>query len=243
MEALEKYLKLFKHLWQMKRIEKVLDKGWMRVTGGAQMFDRMPELEFEWHKVRLVMAEMVHFIRQLEAYCRLEVIECSWKVLIDFLNKKEGDLDALINCHRTYLELITKKILLWNSKLGKEEILLRQLLDIFTLILQFREATDNFYNFCLTESARKDQEMDTERGLFTGNPKESDLASPRENLSGILGRLKEYGSGFSDRVLVLVQQLQIHPDLDCRFLGIRLSFSDYYKPRKEQQSSQGSGKA
>jgi len=66
------------------------------------------------------MAEMIHFIRQLEAYCRLEVIECSWKALIDFLNKKEGDLDALINCHRTYLDLITKKILLWNSKLGKE---------------------------------------------------------------------------------------------------------------------------
>jgi len=43
-EAMEKYLKLFKHLWQMKRIEKVLDKGWMRVTGGAQMFNRMPGL-------------------------------------------------------------------------------------------------------------------------------------------------------------------------------------------------------
>jgi len=86
-------------------------------------FDTFPwilELEFEWHKVRLVMAEMIHFIRQLEAYCRLEVIECSWKVLIDFLNKKEGDLDALIDCHRTYLDRIAKKILLWSSKPGKE---------------------------------------------------------------------------------------------------------------------------
>ena len=66
------------------------------------------------------MAEMIHFIRQLEAYCRLEVIECSWNALIDFLNKKQGDLDALIDSHRTYLDRITKKVLLWNCKPGKE---------------------------------------------------------------------------------------------------------------------------
>ena len=77
-------------------------------------------MEFEWHKIRLVMAEMVRFIRQLETYCRLEVIECSWKVLVDFLNKKEGDLDALIDAHRTYLERVTKKILLWSPRPGKE---------------------------------------------------------------------------------------------------------------------------
>lgn len=41
-EAMEKYLKLFKHLWQMKRIDMALDKGWMRVTGGARMFLRLP---------------------------------------------------------------------------------------------------------------------------------------------------------------------------------------------------------
>ena len=41
-EAMEKYLKLFKHLWQMKRIDMALNKGWMRVTGGARMFLRLP---------------------------------------------------------------------------------------------------------------------------------------------------------------------------------------------------------
>lgn len=101
------------------------------------------ELNHEWHKIRLVLAEMIHFIRQMEAYCRLEVIECSWKVLIDFLQKKEGDLDALIGAHRTYLDRMTQKILLRNSKPGKEELLLRQLAEIFNTILQFREATVN----------------------------------------------------------------------------------------------------
>ena len=72
------------------------------------------------------------------------------------------------------------------------------------------------------------------QGTYTGpiKDKESDA------LPGILERLKEYGSGFSDRVQNLVLQLQVHPDLDGRFLGIRLSFSDYYRTRKEQQSMQ-----
>ena len=83
---------------------------------------------------------MIHFIRQLEAYCRLEVIECSWKVLTEFLNKKEGDLDALIDAHRSYLDRMTRKILLWSPKHGKEELLLRQLTEIFICVLQFRES-------------------------------------------------------------------------------------------------------
>jgi len=184
-----------------------------------------------------VMAEMIHFIRQLEAYCRLEVIECSWNALMDFLNKKEGDLDALIDSHGTYLDRMTKKILLWNSKPGKEETLLRQLMEIFVTILQFREASDNFYNYCLTEAARKDQALDAERGVYTGNLND-DQSHSRDILPGLLSRLREYGSTFSEKIQAMVLQLQVHPDLDCRFLGIRLSFSDFYKAKKDQQPAQ-----
>ena len=105
--------------------------------------NKKTDLNFEWHKTRLVLAEMIHFIRQLEAYSRLEVIECSWKVLTEFLHKKDGDLDALIEAHRSYLDRMTRKILLLSSKPGKEEVLQRQLVEIFTLILQFREAMVN----------------------------------------------------------------------------------------------------
>lgn len=66
------------------------------------------------------MAEMIHVIRQMQAYCQLEVIECSWKVLTEFLSKKEGDLDAMISAHRSYLDRIVKKVLLISPKAGKE---------------------------------------------------------------------------------------------------------------------------
>jgi len=78
------------------------------------------ELEPEWHKIRLITAEMIHFIRQMAAYCHLEVIECSWKALMDFINEKEGDLDALISAHRIYLDRMVKKLLLIGSKAGRE---------------------------------------------------------------------------------------------------------------------------
>ena len=87
------------------------------------------------------MAEMIHFIRQMEAYCQLEVIECSWKILLDFVQKKEGDLDALIEAHRAYLDRMVKKVLLLSPKVGREENLLNQVRESFSTILQFKEAT------------------------------------------------------------------------------------------------------
>ena len=63
---------------------------------------------------------MIHFIRQMQAYFHLEVIEVSWKELNEFLQKKEGDLDAIIDAHKNYLDRMVKKILLLSPKAGKE---------------------------------------------------------------------------------------------------------------------------
>ncbi|PIL37022.1 hypothetical protein GSI_00714 [Ganoderma sinense ZZ0214-1] len=213
--AMVEYLKLFNHLWKVKRIASTLNTSWMRVAGGAKTFLRIPELEYDWHQVRLVMAEMIHFVRQLEAYCNLEVIECSWQDLSNFIEKKEGDLDALIENHRAYLDRMVKKVLLLSPKAGREENLLNQVRDVFTSILQFREAT----------ASEMLKEM----------PQGGDRRYTEESLPGILARVKDYGMSFSDRVQGIVQGLSTHSDLDCRFLGIRLSFSDFYKTRKDQQ--------
>ncbi|THV08504.1 gamma-tubulin complex DGRIP91/SPC98 component [Dendrothele bispora CBS 962.96] len=227
-DSMIKYLKLFNHLWQMKRIEGTLSQSWMRIAGGARTFLRIPELDSSWHQIRVVMAEMIHLIRQMQAYCQLEVIECSWKTLVEFLNKREGDLDAMIEAHRSYLDRLVKKIMLLTSKSGREEQVLNIVKDIFTLILQFRDAVDNFYNFCLSESARRDRALDAERGLYTG-PDEDPNGSLEESLPRLMHPVQEYGSQFAEKAQSLVQHLQVHSDLDCRFLGVRLNFSDYYR--------------
>jgi len=78
--------------------------------------------------------------------------------------------------------------------------------------------------------------MDADRGVYTGNPQVK--TQPQDALPGLLSRLNEYGSAYSDRVQLLVQHLLVHPDLDCRFLGIRLSFSEFYKSKKDQNPYQ-----
>ena len=62
------------------------------------------------------------------------------------------------------------------------------------------------------------------QGVYTGKVPES-----TQNASDLISRLHEYGTLFREKIQTMVQHLQVHPDLDCRFLAIRLSFSDYYK--------------
>ena len=66
------------------------------------------------------MSEMIHFVRQVQAFCHLEVIECQWKKLMEFIDKREGGLEALIAAHRIYVDAVDKKILLWHPKAGRE---------------------------------------------------------------------------------------------------------------------------
>jgi gamma-tubulin complex component 3 len=41
-DSIVKYLKVFNHLWRLKRVEAALSKGWMRVAGATRTFLRLP---------------------------------------------------------------------------------------------------------------------------------------------------------------------------------------------------------
>jgi gamma-tubulin complex component 3 len=139
-KAMVEYDRLFHHLWRLKRVESALTQGWMRVTSNSRLFEGIQsefllssfailtlrrvtltaDLRRPWHDSRQLQAQMVHFLRQLQAFCQLEVIECSWQSLMDFTGKREGDLDALIAAHRTYLDRVVRKVLLLGSKRDKQ---------------------------------------------------------------------------------------------------------------------------
>jgi gamma-tubulin complex component 3 len=59
---------------------------------------------------------MIHFVAELQAFCQLEAIELAWQDMVEFERSREGDLDALIAAHRTYLANIKAKALLLNPR-------------------------------------------------------------------------------------------------------------------------------
>lgn len=105
---------------------------------------------------------MVHFLRQLQAFCQLEVIECSWAALMECTDKRSGDLDSLISAHRTYLDRVVRKVLLLGSR-GKDDALLQLVREALDNILKFRDSTEDLYAWSLGEATRIDRGRDAER--------------------------------------------------------------------------------
>ena len=106
----------------------------------------------------------------------------------------------------------------------------------------------------MTESSRRDSERDQtrvslirlvftttcettvhEQGIYTSAITRTG-SQPSDALSAGLRQCKEYGAAFSEKVHVILHALQTHVDLDCRFLAIRLSFSEFYRAKKESQA-------
>jgi gamma-tubulin complex component 3 len=64
----------------------------------------------------VLLGEMIHFVRQMQGFCQLEVIDYSWHDLQSFFAKRQGDLDDLIKSHREYLDALVSKALLRGAK-------------------------------------------------------------------------------------------------------------------------------
>src|ERR1700712_1326586 len=85
----KQYLKVFNFLWRVKRVEFALGSTWRRVSTGARQFLCRVEDKFgrDWKTTRCAIAEMVHFISQLQYYILFEVIESSWNELQEAMHK------------------------------------------------------------------------------------------------------------------------------------------------------------
>ncbi|KNZ60240.1 hypothetical protein VP01_158g9 [Puccinia sorghi] len=119
--AMEKYMRMFRVLWKMKRLEYSLDRAWKVVILGVNRSLRhLHCLRSDFHRARLVISEMIHFIRQLQSYCHLEVIDCGWQEFEKKLMSEGGDLDSLIEGHSAYLDRLVSKGLLLSTRAGKE---------------------------------------------------------------------------------------------------------------------------
>ncbi|KAI5861233.1 Spc98 family-domain-containing protein [Durotheca rogersii] len=108
------YLKVFNFLWRIKRVEFALSSTWRKVTTGSRgvLQTDHAAVRQTWKTTRGHLAEMVHFVGQLQYYILFEVIESSWTELQERLQREDATLDDVIEAHTTYLNSITHKGLL-----------------------------------------------------------------------------------------------------------------------------------
>ena len=154
--ASKQYLKVFNFLWRVKRVEFALATTWRRCMTGARGFlaQVTDKIGKDWKSARCVIAEMIHFVTQLQYYILFEVIEASWDTLKKSLDRPDVTLDDMIQAHTKYLRSITHKGLLNSSGLLDFPTQLHELLK---LMLAYRDAVDGLYSVSLNEATRQDE--------------------------------------------------------------------------------------
>lgn len=199
--ASTQYLKVFNFLWRIKRVEFALNSTWRRCMTGARgvLANVEDKLGADWKRVRCVIAEMIHFVNQLQYYILFEVIESSWEQLLEAIRKPGCTLDDLIEAHTKYLNSITHKGLLGSASSSRygtstsnptkqpEENFLSQLHQILKSMLSYKDAVDGLYSFSVAEFTRRQQinasiETRAAQGQWTATDR--DLLSRQNNRGG-----------------------------------------------------------
>ncbi|KAF2185991.1 hypothetical protein K469DRAFT_631389 [Zopfia rhizophila CBS 207.26] len=149
----KQYLKVFNFLWRVKRVEFALGSTWRRCMTGARgvLGSVSDKVGSDWKKARCAVAEMIHFVNQLQYYILFEVIESSWNELQEALHKPESTLDDLIQAHAKYLTSITRKGLLGSQSTD----FTGQLHELLKTMLAYKDVVDQLYSFSVEEFTRR----------------------------------------------------------------------------------------
>jgi gamma-tubulin complex component 3 len=153
----KQYLKVFNFLWRVKRVEFALGSTWRRcMTGARGVLNTVNDkVGADWKKARCAVAEMIHFVNQLQYYILFEVIESSWNELQDALHKPESTLDDLIQAHAKYLTSITRKGLLGSQSTD----FTGQLHELLKTMLAYKDVVDGLYSFSVAEFTRRQEHV------------------------------------------------------------------------------------
>ncbi|EME46047.1 hypothetical protein DOTSEDRAFT_70141 [Dothistroma septosporum NZE10] len=259
--ANRQYLKVFNFLFRVKRVEFALSTTWRNVQTGARgvLGSVSDKLGADWKSARGGLAEMIHFVDQLQYYILFEVIEAGWNGLQRNFKKPDATLDTLISAHTDYLRSITRKGLLGG---GGTADFTAQLHELLKLMLAYRDAVDGLYSYSVAEFTRRQDlssriETRTKAGRWGLTEADESLRSEEmpvpqilqtrgnaegdgDRLDKIKQRLRNLEVDFRSRTNVLLGDLAHQPDTDMRFLGVAMNFNDVYQPvRKRRQKPTG----
>jgi gamma-tubulin complex component 3 len=247
------YLKVFNFLWRIKRVEFAILSTWRKCMTGARgvLQNSDPVVVETWKSTRGVLAEMIHFVGQLQYYILFEVIESSWGELQKRIQKEDCTLDDLIQAHTRYLNDITHKGLLGPKRRSRNTddddrtSYLAQLSELLKFMLNYRDSVDGLYSWSVSDFTRR-QEADvrstTRHGGVDGEyllP--ADGGGVASEFPVLQDRLRQLGTSFRTRLQILLGDLAYQPDVDMRFLGVAMNFNDVYVPAKRKSRTAQAG--
>jgi gamma-tubulin complex component 3 len=185
----KQYLKVFNFLWRVKRVEFALGSTWRRCMTGARgvLGTVTDKVGLDWKNARCAVAEMIHFVNQLQYYILFEVIESSWNELQEALHKPESTLDDLIQAHAKYLMNITRKGLLGSQNTD----FTGQLHELLKIMLAYKDAVDGLYSFSVAEFTRRQEhvaKIETRTAAGTWGLSEKDMLNPDSSESPFSSR-------------------------------------------------------
>ncbi|TQN71471.1 Spindle pole body component alp6 [Colletotrichum shisoi] len=253
------YLKVFNFLWRIKRVEFALASTWRKCMTGSRgvLQNSDPVVVQTWKSTRGILAEMIHFIGQLQYYILFEVIESSWNELQKRVHREGCTLDDLIKAHTRYLNDITHKGLLGARRsirhadmaTGEDDrtSYLSQLGDLLRAMLSYRDSVDGLYSWSVSDFTRR-QEADvmrmSTRGVRhqkkpsePGGDGEDDNPAVASEFPVLQDRLRQLGATFRSRLQILLGDLAYQPDVDMRFLGVAMNFNDVYQPSRRRSKT------
>ncbi|EFC50155.1 predicted protein, partial [Naegleria gruberi] len=114
------YHKIFKFLWNIKRVELSLNENWKKVVQLIRSIPRkkttvLSQLSNALNFSILLRHDMSRFLKSLQFYLMFEVMECAWDKFIHdvkYLRDNDGDLDQLNAAHYAFLTGIAEKAFL-----------------------------------------------------------------------------------------------------------------------------------
>ncbi|KAI1425691.1 Spc97/Spc98 family protein [Xylaria sp. FL1777] len=238
------YLKVFNFLWRIKRVEFALSSTWRKVTTGSRGVLQTDHaiVRETWKMTRGFLAEMIHFVGQLQYYILFEVIESSWTELQARLKREDATLDDIIKAHKNYLNSITHKGLLGarrrrfvasssnsSAAASNEEddnSYMIQLGELLRTMLSYRDSVDGLYSWSVSDfTPRQVAALRREDMGYDKNP-----SGPHSEFPALQERLRHLGDRFRTRLQMLLGDLAYQPDVDLRFLGVSMNFNDVYQP-------------
>lgn len=230
--AMKRYKLVFAVLFQLKRVEFVLNATWRQSTAlhhAMQTFAQHNAIQVSTspgysralvllRTFSMARQSMMHFVGNLKSYFMYEVLEGGWKDLERHVAAAET-LDEVIEAHGRYLEGIVRKSLLGGTSESaatkSETALASRLQELLMIAKSFCELQERLFSNALSAVERAtEKRQEAERRLEEGKwgfNKEEDFAE-EESLFGLtdvatLHKVDRILDDFNEKTLLLLEGL------------------------------------